>query len=447
MTGKAAVEYLNHLPTWIKPHAQARGVQGQYVKSLQGMANAGDRDPETGAITSIFGGTKLAKRLCMAPRTLQRHVSVLIANGYLVLLERGGMFNDQQRANIYAIPGYPGQFASEAIEAITVRQLPVAGETDAMGRQKYAPVRVRPGGQIPLPIHHHPASVTVTDRSDAATNQGERCRPTSSGTKAEQSSLGNSSQASEVAKIAIDRKRQPQPKEPPDAPKSRGKPPNTYVNLTYPLRQLDVPPSPNHHPKGGKNHGAPTPKRTRRSGVSRRGKATGTRPSWLCGVTVDELRNLSSLLGLMSQAAKAGIGGVTDTSDPRQQLAWVAMAEHALRVADNPAAMFASNVSRSGQAGKGLWDYITGADEVAAQARLNQHKREEADQHRREQPPPSKPSAKSEDARTALAMMRLVQQQTRSSPYPVEVRAYRLIRVRDGWDRDRWDQALAEARS
>ncbi len=98
--------------------------------------------------------------------------------------------------------------------------------------------------------------------------------------------------------------------------------------------------------------------------MKRSGKG-GKLPGAMAGVTEAELRDTGALLRRFAAAAASG-GGAIDTSE-HGRLMFVAAACRALRVADNPPAMFCAIVRHR------RWLYLAGEDEQAAVARLRSY--------------------------------------------------------------------------
>lgn len=82
------------------------------------------------------------------------------------------------------------------------------------------------------------------------------------------------------------------------------------------------------------------------------------------GVTIDDLRDDSRLMNLYFGAVEQG----TWDSGEMKMLEFFALAERALRIADNPPAFFCACILRD------LSLHITGEDEDRGRRRLNRHR-------------------------------------------------------------------------
>ncbi len=153
-------------------------------------------------------------------------------------------------------------------------------------------------------------------------------------------------------------------------------------------------------------------------------------PPRLANVLVEDLKDTGRLLELHRQAIERRLV----TASEADRLRVMAAAEHAQAVGrTNPAGLFAQVIRR------GLWKYLTHADEDRAGARLKAWLRGPCPT------PPAAPAAPagrpslSEDARTAREVRRsLAASGYRGDPFPA------LRRHDPGWTRERWDRALAE---
>ena len=145
------------------------------------------------------------------------------------------------------------------------------------------------------------------------------------------------------------------------------------------------------------------------------------------------LQETGRLLALLDHARAQGLCG---PSAP-DRLRFVALAEHALRVGSkNPCGLFARLLGRQ------CWDFITDADDAAAQQRLKADNG--IDTQRRAQPSPGVPPPTfSEDARFVDRVLRVLPSEWRDRPFLA-------VKMQDPeWTRERWDTAcneLAQAR-
>lgn len=147
-------------------------------------------------------------------------------------------------------------------------------------------------------------------------------------------------------------------------------------------------------------------------------------------VIIEDLQETGRLLVLLDQARAQGLCG---QSAP-DRLAFVALAEHALRVgSQNPCGLFAK------QLGRQCWDFITDADDDAAQARLKAY--DGIDPRRRPQPTPiaRERPALSEDAQMVREVL-LVWDRIGSRG-----EAFAYVNDRDpAWTSERWETARCE---
>lgn len=152
----------------------------------------------------------------------------------------------------------------------------------------------------------------------------------------------------------------------------------------------------------------------------------------MTNVKAADLGNTARLLALFEDAERRGL--VNGSEHDRFQ--FVAAAEHASVIGSrNPCGLFAVLVR------KGLWHFITQADEDAAQRRLKQHFHGSDE---RENPKPERQVRSprivlSEDARVVAAVRRVVQQnRVTGDPF------YLLRQHRPDWTRERWAAAEDE---
>jgi hypothetical protein len=150
-------------------------------------------------------------------------------------------------------------------------------------------------------------------------------------------------------------------------------------------------------------------------------------PPRLVDVRAEDLKNTGRLLELHRQAVERRF--ITPSEADRLRV--MAAAEHARAVGTtNPAGLFAQVVRR------GLWKYLTQADEDRAGARLKAWERGPCPAPRARAV--SRPVL-SEDARTVGEVRRsLAASGYRGDPFPP------LRRHDPGWTRERWDAALRE---
>jgi hypothetical protein len=152
---------------------------------------------------------------------------------------------------------------------------------------------------------------------------------------------------------------------PQSEPEQEGEAPSqNEARLTdEPSLKMRRPPSQNEAPSGKRRNGNDHDHGPRiASGGGGLRHQAGRRPRGLGHVDDRDLRELPRLRGLFDRAVAGGY--VTDSE--RDRLQFVAAAEHALRVAYKPAALFASMVRQ------GRWLFISQADEDAARRRIAQ---------------------------------------------------------------------------
>jgi hypothetical protein len=169
--------------------------------------------------------------------------------------------------------------------------------------------------------------------------------------------------------------------------------------------------------------------------ISHEGEAKSLPAPTMRDVKLEDLRDTPRLLTLYAEAIRLGI--VADSECDR--LRFVAAAEHARVVgSSNPYGLFVSIVRR------GLWRFLTQADEDTARERLRRHDR----------PPPAAasplvatlgpttragPPPLSDDARAIQSIKdAFAKIKMRNAPAP------RGYLIRQGWTPERYDQAEAE---
>jgi hypothetical protein len=156
----------------------------------------------------------------------------------------------------------------------------------------------------------------------------------------------------------------------------------------------------------------------------------------LADVHLDDLKSTARLLDLYRQAVARGLV----TTSEADRLRFVGAAEHALAIAQNPAALFVWLVLR------GCWRYITGADEDSARRRLRVH--DFGGPKLSAQPSrftsfsssrPIEPGGLSEDARIVREIRAAtIRAGIFRDPWPTFHARY------PEWTRERWDMALGE---
>ncbi|MEM1109810.1 MAG: hypothetical protein AAGH99_14080 [Planctomycetota bacterium] len=342
--------YHQRLPAWIHTDVGQRKVGRTYLSTLQFAANAGDRDQQ-GNIIDIWGGSRLAKRAGISARTLQRHIPVLIANGYLVITRLGDSYNEDptKYTHIYAIPHKPGGLDPIALPRPSgIVQIPVAGEYDQKDRQKYRPMHIKAGGQCSM--------WTEEKRRQESLEQDQ---PT---VHKDYSPAPASEQQAERDQEILDAK--------------SVTPPTSHRR--NPLRQPDVfipSPSPSPFVKQNHDHEGEISKSIapRHTCSLNSPKKTKPHKPWLTGVHVSDLNSIPSLLNHLQRAVELKLGGLKSVNNEGDQLKIVAMAVHAQRKGKKPANLFASNISQAGQ-NPFLWRNITQEDEDEARRRLKDYR-------------------------------------------------------------------------
>lgn len=144
-------------------------------------------------------------------------------------------------------------------------------------------------------------------------------------------------------------------------------------------------------------------------------------------VIIEDLQETGRLLVLLDQS-------LCEQNAP-DRLAFVALAEHALRVgSQNPCGLFATLLGRQ------CWDFITDADDDAAQARLKAY---DYGINRRRTPQPS-PAPTQLDALSKDAwVIRELQRECARAGLHGDV--FELVHREDpAWTRERWDNAVRE---
>ena len=382
------------MPAWVVRDAEMRGCSDLPDDATAG-GGCGGPDGH-GNVRGIWGGQRLADRAGISYRTLQRHLPKLIANGYLVITRLGEPFDEDvsRHAHHYAIPASVGALDGEACSPSTVTQIPVAGETDRRGRQRYTPVRVRAGGQSRLWLERSQAGVAAPPRDAGAAPSAEALSVKDGllPRRAERRSAGAVSSSGAAAGVA--------------------------------------------EPGAGN---------------------AGRRRPWLSGVREGDLGNLDRLMVHLDRAVAIGVGGFRAGScNPAERLRIVSMAVHAQRVGSHPARLFASNVSRGGFAPR-LWECVTQGDEDEARRRLKRHRGEDreflgesgpdacgasAGKGRLNGGPHPDVEGLSADGRLALSTLRICVARRIAIP------PWRLLeRHPHDWTADRFDGAIRELRA
>jgi hypothetical protein len=145
----------------------------------------------------------------------------------------------------------------------------------------------------------------------------------------------------------------------------------------------------------------------------------------------EDLKDTGRLLVLYDQAVARG----WVTPSERDRLRFVSAAEHARAVGTrNPCGLFARLVRT------GLWSFLTQGDEDAAGVRLKRHLYRPAPLRPTPPPPVARESVGlSDDARLVQAVRtEAARSGYRGDAFPL------LRRASPGWERARWDRALAE---
>jgi len=148
-------------------------------------------------------------------------------------------------------------------------------------------------------------------------------------------------------------------------------------------------------------------------------------------VVIEDLEETGRLLVLLDQLRAQGLCG----QRALDRLTFVALAEHALRVgSQNPCGLFAKLLGRQ------CWDFITDADDDAAQTRLKAYDYGIA----RRRPPQPSPAAIQLDALSKDAwVIRELQRECARAGLEGDVFAL-VHRENPAWTRERWDNAVQE---
>lgn len=315
----------NSLPAWIGQDAGFKGLCSSVRQTLQAIADACDppKPGDGGSLTAAFGSKPLYEAAGCSRPTFWRHVKLLLAQGYVVQLGRGGTIGSSTYGNVYAVPGRRGCLDSRRCQP---RMMRMVRHDDG----KFRPEVLEPGVQATL----WGPQEAVDNLSDSC-EQPPSCSQPSIKTRREGSSQNETTPSQNETP--------PYPHESPNEKNHGGLTENRQRHRTG---------------KGNNNNGARTEKPQQRR--RRRGRTH---------VDADDLTSMPHLLNLFKAFVDQGV--VQDGQNSR--LEFVAMAEHVLSYRDHdgdppkdPAAMFASNVRN------GRWLWITDTHREAARRRLRE---------------------------------------------------------------------------
>lgn len=130
------------LPAWITQASAWAKLPRSVRTTMARAAEAGDIEPD-GSIVGIFGGQPLAELCGVSIRTFWRHVKRLEAEGFILLLSRGGRINGREIGDVWGVPGSAGALDGRR-QRRELRRM-VRGEDG-----RWRPEVIRPGAQPTL---------------------------------------------------------------------------------------------------------------------------------------------------------------------------------------------------------------------------------------------------------------------------------------------------------
>ncbi len=348
----------NHVPAWISEGDHFRRLSHTARAVLQGIANACPPPSPDGSLVGAFGGRGLIEAIGCSASTFWVHVARLERAGLLVILTRGGLAlsDDGQRrnlGNVYGIPGVAGALDARSCDRELCRMVRTAG--GQLRRQI-----TRPGAQAtlwiegtaldgPFPafsprLSDDPGSVGVVGGAGAATPHRGRIDAASRAQTKTDTAQGSGGAGAALARPGT----------------ASGGTPGIGVGV---LRGSEWGYSGDRTPSTIVTNGFKKTTVEPRCGESRR------RPK-LRHIERADLTDTRRLLGLYADAVDRGL---VDGSDAGR-LAFVAMAERAVRVSGDPracrrrsidpCAVMASNINEA------RWLLPTAKDEDRANARI-----------------------------------------------------------------------------
>jgi len=384
-------QLVNQLPGWILAHPLYFQLKAPIRHTLSTIAAHCGPPSSDGSLIGARGGRALCDAIGLSRWALRRHARILEAAGFLVLLEPGGWFAEKNYSAAYGLPGSPG-----LLDELRYRRPLIFYQTDAQGRRQIQ--IVRPGGQAVFwPEEQRPPSDCTV---------GVKCTPgakcTDGRSKMHPCSKNQSAFSAPAGPVG-----NPLPPTPP-----------------FPCGSTLLRDHSHHttsHQRGGLEGSG------RGGGVLRHG--SGVVRQRFAQIELAELTETRRLLELLAQAVVAGLL----TGSEHDELRFVAAAEHALRVGEEPCRLFASIVRR------GHWLYLTLADEEAARQRLAAY--------RGERPAAPVPAGVRTAARPPLSrdaqLVRSALNWAKERGYAGDMRE-RVLRERPDWTAERWDAALRE---
>jgi hypothetical protein len=369
----------NALPAWIEQDREYQAMRQTIRHTLQVIADRADAPDDGGNLVGAFGGAALILACGCSRPAFWRHLNKLTAAGFVVLLRRGGTLGARQYGNVYGVPGLRGSL-NHRRAARQMRRLIQSPD----GRRVLD--IIEPGQQPALFIAPDQDGAIIAADQDAATSSG-----------------GHSDGESE----------------------------------TTPVSKRDYPPSQNETPPSPLTSAAL--KKTMRDGASRCSirRRHGSEPR-ITAVTLADLRDTRRLLLLRDDAVARGL--IRDNEQDR--LRFVAAAEHALRVGDDPVKVFGAMVWR------GRWLYLAACDEQAALDRLSRYARSQTSPPSPPEAPAASPSHVTQLSDDARVVRRVVAAVRLHRPRAVGDELWRLaalvLPVAGGWTRERFEAAVVD---